>query len=202
MATEVFNPQRPRLGARLHQPSVSALEDVRCFKYADFDYVYSSCENDYVRYVLDNIPVIGKHKRVLIDVKVHNLKRGDVPCVPGWHLDGSINPKQLPKQPETLTLFVTGLCARTEFVDEPLTMEVDERLDFAVMQRVCAQQIPDDVDVWTIPSCQFATYDDHYFHRGSRAIRNERRLLIRTTETDIIAPQNRIYTPHTHKAEA
>lgn len=199
MATKVFNPGRPKLGARLRQPSDAALADVRCFKYADFDYVYQCCENDYVREVLDQIPIIGEHERVLIDVKVHNLKRGEVACVPGWHLDGSINPHGLPKKPETLTLFVTGLCARTEFVDQPLTMEVDERLDFAVMSRVCAQRIPDDVDVWTIPTCQFATYDDSYFHRGSIAHRNERRLLIRTTETDIIKPQNRIYTPYTHQ---
>jgi hypothetical protein len=198
MTEHIFNPSRPALGERLKQPGISQIEHVPCFKYADYDYVYDRCDNDYVRHVLDNIPIYGEHKRVLIDVKVHDLKRGEVPCVPGWHLDGSINPQNLPKRPETFTLFVTGLCARTEFIDQSLKINVEDSWNFATMNRKCARMIPESVDVWTLPSCQFATYGDHYFHRGPVARRDERRLLVRTTETDIIRPKNSIYTPHTH----
>lgn len=197
MVTEhIFNPTLPKLGSTLDAPSEAELGNVRCFKYADCEYVWDNCENDYVREVLRYIPIVGKHKRVLIDVKIHDLEPGEVPCVPGWHLDGSINPKDLPKQPETFTLFVTGEHARTEFPAEPVHLEVDDGWNFATMSQRCSLMVPKDCEVWTIPSCQFGTYNDHYFHRGARATGQERRLLIRTTETDIIEPRNRIYTPH------
>ena len=199
MSDHVFNPGLPQLGAALRAPRQTELEDVRCFKYADFEYAYANCENDYVRYVLDQIPIFGKHERVLVDIKVHDLEPGEIPCVPGWHLDGSINPKNLPKKPETLTLFVTGGTALTEFLAMPITLPVGDEWSFASMSRRCARQIPKSHPVWTIPGCTFGTYDDHYFHRGAIAMERKRRLLVRTTETDIITPQNKIYTPYTHK---
>jgi len=199
VVTKTFNATLPLAGAVLEQPTEAELRDVRCFKYADYDYVYGQCGSDYVRHVLDCIPILNKHKRVLIDVKVHDLKPSNVPCVPGWHLDGSVNPEGLPKRPETLTIFVTGCMALTKFLDEPIKLDVTEGLNFAAMNRVCARMIPKDHPTHTISSCQFATYNDTYFHTGTAAQGVERRLLVRTTETDIIKPQNRIYTPHTHK---
>lgn len=193
-----FNPNLPKLGERLEQPTEAELRDVRCFKYADYRYAYEHCGNDYVRHVLDRINIIGKHKRVLIDIKIHDLKPEEVACVPGWHLDGSINPKKLPKEPENFTLFITGTHARTQFLDVPIVLDVKDEWSFAAMSRACSRKIPDNHPTWSIPGCQFGTYDDHYFHRGQAATKKERRLLVRTTETDIIAPQNRIYTPYTH----
>ena len=196
--SKTFNPALPILGTVLEQPTRADLRDVRCFKYADYDYVYNNCENDYVRHILDRMPVMNKHKRVLIDIKVHDLQLDYVSCVPGWHLDGSINPKGLPKRPETFTLFVTGQAARTRFLAESIKLDVKESWDFATMNCHCAKMIPKDHPEWAIPSCQFGTYSDNYFHRGSSSLGTERRLLVRTAETDIIQPQNRIYTPYTH----
>ncbi len=201
MATKqhIFNANLPTIRRAVPGPSDSELKDVRCFKYADYDYVYRNCANDYIRYVLDHIPIFGRHKHVLLDVKVHDLKQGQIPCVPGWHLDGSINPKNLPKRPEVFTLFVTGSNARTEFFSEPIRIEVEDSWNFATMSRKCSRFVPQlTLAVWTAGYCQFVTYDDHHFHRGRRATGNEKRLLIRTTETDIITPQNRIYIPYTH----
>lgn len=198
MTEQVFNPNLPLIGACLVPPNDADLSCIDCFKYADYDYVRSVCQNDYVRYVLDHIPIFGKHKRVLIDVKVHELEVGNVACVPGWHLDGSINPKKLPKQPETFSLFVTGQHALTEFLGAPITMDIDPKLDFAMKSNMCATRIPNNHPVWTMPSCQFGTYDDRYFHRGKVVTGNECRLLVRTTETDIIEPKNRVYIPYTH----
>lgn len=196
--TRTFNPGLPIAGSTLEQPTEVHLRDVRCFKYASYSYVYSQCENDYVRYVLDRIPVFNKHKRVLIDVKIHDLKPNNVACVPGWHLDGSINPKNLPKRPETFTIFVTGQRALTAFLAEPIKLDVEEEWNFATMSRSCARMVPEDHPAHVISSCQFGTYNDTYFHAGQPATGYERRLLVRTTETDIIKPQNKIYTPHTH----
>lgn len=198
MTEHVFNPDLPKLGARLQQPVRSELRDVRCFKYADYKYALDNCGNDYVRYVLEQIPIYGNHERVLIDIKVHDLEPEDVPCVPGWHLDGSINPKNLPKEPEVFTLFVSGAYARTEFLAQPIVLDVEDSWNFATMSKRCSRLVPEDDPTWSIPSCQFGTYDDHHFHRGKPARSKERRLLIRTTETDIIQPKNCIYTPYKH----
>jgi hypothetical protein len=170
---------------------------VRCFKYADFKYARNNCNNAYVRHVLDNIPIMGRHKRVLLDIKVHDLQPGDVPCVSGWHLDGSINPNALPKRPETFALFVTSEHATTQFLDTPINLEVNDSWNFATMSQRCARMIPDGHPTLSIPSCQFMIYDDHYFHRGPTVDRPTKRLLVRTTETDIIKPRNRIYDPYT-----
>lgn len=199
-SNHIFNPDIPTLGKRLEAPTAGSLGHVPCFKYAEYDYVMRACDNDYVRYVLQRIPIFGRHSRVLIDIKIHELKQGEVACVPGWHLDGSINPNGLPKEPETFTLFVTGERARTKFLGRPISLPVDDSWSFVEMNRRCAKQIPDNHPEWTMPSCTFGTYDDHYFHRGVSAGGDERRLLVRTTETDIIKPQNRIYTPYTHSA--
>lgn len=199
MANHTFNPGLPTLGAELTQPSPTELRDVRCFKYAELEWARRECGSDYVRYVLDNIPIFGKHKRVLIDIKIHDLKPVETPCAPGWHLDGSINPRNEPKQPELLTLFVTGEHARTEFLRDPISLPVKDGCDFAVMSRSCCRLIPEGYATWQIPSCTFGTYGDHHFHRGTPATGYERRLLVRTTETDIIKPQNKIYTPYTHQ---
>lgn len=199
MVSRTFNPCLPDLGKRLEQPTAADLRDVRCFKYADYRYAYDNCGSDYVRYVLDEIPVFNQHKRVLIDIKVHDLDPDEVACVPGWHLDGSINPNGLPKKAETLTLFVTGDGARTEFLAEPHESLVDDKWSFAMMSRMVSDEILPNHPTWEIPSCTFGTYDDHYFHRGKKATKKERRLLVRTTETDIITPRNKIYTPYKHK---
>lgn len=194
----LFNSNPPRLGDVMGQPLDSVLRDVRCFKYADFDYAYKNCNNSYVRYVLDHMPIEGLHDRVLIDIKIHDLQAGDVACVPGWHLDGSINPHNLPKRPETFTLFVTGKHARTEFVEDPIILDTEESWNFAIKSQRCGRMIPESRSVITLPSCRFATYGDLDFHRGVPAAEPTKRLLVRTTETDIIKPRNRIYTPYTH----
>lgn len=198
MANHTFNPHLPELGEELEQPSLAELKDIRCFKYADYRYVWDNCNNDYVRYVLDIIPIFGKHERILIDVKIHDLTPGTIPCIPGWHLDGSINPEDKPRRPETLTLFVTGQHARTKFLADPIDLPVEDKWSFAMISRACSRMIPEDHAEWQMPSCTFGTYDDHYFHRGVAATSSEKRLLIRTTETDIIRPRNKIYTPYKH----
>lgn len=198
MIRKIFNPTLPGLSKTLEQPNNLEFKNIQCFKYADYNHVWNRCDNDYVRYILSQIPIFNKHKYVLIDLKVHNLKIGETPCLPGWHLDGSINPKRLPKQPEVMTLFVIGTTARTEFLAKQITLDIPDRYNFAMMSKFGAQLIPKTYPVFTIPSCTFVTYTDSYFHRGSAASISECRLLIRTTETDIIEPQNRTYTPYTH----
>ena len=199
MKTKIFNPTLPTVLAprfRIRPPFLHELNHIKCFKYADINYAFEQSDN-YVRAILSSIPIFNKHKRVLIDIKLHNLTKGETPCTPGWHLDGSICPKGQTKTPERFTLFVTGESCLTEFLADPFEHEVREQDTFMDFVRL-GKKIKKDHRIYTIPSCTFVSYDDTYFHRGAIAKDKEARLLIRTTETDIIPAQNKIYTPYTY----
>ncbi len=176
------------------------LKNIYCHKYADVDYARTNCNSDLVRTIIDNAPIENRHKRVLVDIKVHSITKGQYACTPGWHLDGSINPKGLEKKPEIHHIFVASKHALTEFVDTPVDLEVNPTWNFAQISKNVGAALNELVlPVFMIPSCHFITYDDTFFHRGAQATGDELRLLVRVTETDIIEPQNRIYTPYTHK---
>jgi len=212
----LFNRTRPQIGLQIpceNQPLWSmlglggehaellenTLRKIVCLKYADYDYVMDVCESDMVRQILRNAPIEGNHTRVLVDVKVHDLKKGQHTCLPGWHLDGSNTPEGFEKRPEVHHLFVASAFALTEFLDTPIDIPIDPSWTFADRSRKIGALLDEmDLPAFTIPNCNFVTYDDTFFHRGAQATGDELRLLVRVTETDVIKPQNRVYTPYTH----
>ena len=100
------------------------------YKYADVDYVYPRT-NGLVKHIIETAPLTtgGLYKRVLIDIKVQDLHPEICSCLPGWHLDGSM------QEIERHHLCVLN-GPQTEFVDEPLFL--DRR-----------HLIPDDVKITT-----------------------------------------------------
>lgn len=175
------------------------LDEIICFKYADIDFARERCHSHLVRRILEDAPIVGRHKRVLVDIKMHNLRPGFYPCKPGFHLDGSSNHKGVDKQPELHHLFVASVSSRTEFLDDPAMVELDPSWDFATRSRKIGV-ILDEMNppTFTIPNCRFVTYDDTYFHRCVQVKTNEKRLLVRVTETDVIDPRNHPYEPESY----
>jgi len=208
----LFNRTRPIIGLEIptdDNPLWSALGNdpsgllndtlrrIVSFKYAD--YVMDMCQSDLVRQILRHAPIENKHRRVLVDVKMHDLKKGQHTCLPGWHLDGSMNPEGIEKKPELHHLFVGSMFCRTQFLDSPLDIPIDPSWTFAERSKKLGALLDDMIlSIFTIPNCHFVTYDDTFFHRGAQSEGDELRLLVRVTETDVIHPQNRIYTPYTH----
>jgi len=177
------------------------LKEIVSVKYADYRYAMDVCRSDLVRNILRFAPTEGNHKRILVDIKVHDLKRGEFTCVPGWHLDGSNNPQNLDKRPEIHHLFVASRFALTEFMDMPLDISIDPSWTFAERSKKLGKLLDEmDIPVFTIPNGRYVTYDDSFFHRGKQATGDEIRLLVRVTETDVIEPQNKIYVPYTHQS--
>jgi hypothetical protein len=175
------------------------LKRITSVKYADYRYAMDACRSDLVRNILRFAPIEGNHKNILVDIKVHDLGKGEFACVPGWHLDGSNNPNNLEKKPELHHLFVASRFALTEFLDTPLDIPIDPSWTFAERSQKIGILLNEmELPVFTIPNCLYVTYDDSFFHRGKQATGDELRLLVRVTETDIIEPQNRVYTPYTH----
>ena len=144
------------------------------FKYADLNFVYPRTSS-LVRQIVDKAPITGRFKRVLIDVKVQDLHPEICSCLPGWHLDGSMQ-----------EIEVHHLCVlngpQTEFINEPLFLDRNHL-------------IPDNVAITTAREGFITTFTSLDFHRGVYATKPTRRLLVRLTETNIIQPRNKPQPP-------
>lgn len=144
------------------------------FKYADVDFVYPRT-NGLVKTIIETAPLTNRFKRVLIDIKVQDLHPEICSCLPGWHLDGSMQ-----------EIEVHHLCVlngpQTEFINEPLFLDQHHN-------------IPDDVAVAPAREGFITTFTSLDFHRGVFATKPTRRLLVRLTETNIIQPRNKPHPP-------
>ncbi|MBM76299.1 MAG: hypothetical protein CMK59_12920 [Proteobacteria bacterium] len=139
----------------------------------------------YVQNVLRAMPIQNRHKRVLVDIKVHHLKPGDVPAIPGWHIDGTRH--ILDERKDNLYhLFVSGISCLPQFLKERAWIDVHP------------EQLPNydsllaDSQGQAITSCVIHSYD-RYPHRAVPTTESSTRLLIRAVETDRREPHNRAF---------
>ena len=178
-----FNSTPYTLGPSLRAPSEEDLPMV-FFKYAPIDYVREN-SNAYVNHVLNNMPIQHKHRRVLVDVKLHDLNEGDVPCIPGWHCDSIVDPFHK-SRPEVHHIFVTGAGCLTEFMKSLVELNIEKDDMFNSLRRQLKRK--QGLETFHVDSCRIMSYSRFSFHRGVSAKKKEKRLLIRVTESDIIKP--------------
>lgn len=152
------------------------------WKYAPIDLVYPQLP-PFFQSILDQAPIVGKHKRILVDFKVQHLTPDTESCIPGWHLDGPPTPLHY-SAPENHHLFIMG-GAPTEFVGQKLVLSVP---DWGTHQKDLLAQIPEDGAVETIGLDAFYSFTRFDWHRGVFADQPLTRVLIRVTETDVIQP--------------
>ncbi|MEZ2132518.1 MULTISPECIES: hypothetical protein [unclassified Sinorhizobium] len=157
------------------------------WKYADVHHVYPRT-TDLVRKIIDTAPITGRFRRVLIDVKVQDLTPDIYSCIPGWHLDGAFPDEA--EEPDNHHLFVMN-GPMTEFIDEPVKCEIGEPVDM----KSILQQIPLDVKVTTCAPNAITTFTSFDFHRGVKADKPTRRLLVRLTETNTVLAYNKPKAP-------
>lgn len=138
----------------------------------------------YVQEILSKMPFRHFRKQILVDVKVHHLKRGWYPAIPGWHVDGVQNITHASRRRQNLYhLFLSGTTSITQFLSERIQCDVDEHRppDYnALLQGASGVSIP----IHTICSYSLAP------HRAIVAQKEETRLLIRAVETDFVQPRN------------
>ena len=184
----IFNEQRPIALQELEIPTPDLYPD-KLFKLADINFVHEH-SNEYVKYVLDSFKLENRHRRILVDVKYHDLNVGDYPCLPGWHCDTTAEIDSKGK-PEVLQIVTVG-DNRTEFLANPFEWNEPTR-----DQRIIARTIPEYAESIMIPNstiCKFGRYD---FHRGPKALTAGKRILIRVCETDIGDARNKSYNCRT-----
>lgn len=182
----VYNRAPLRAGAALPPPGPADLPRAT-FKSAGLERVRAET-TDYVRAVLDAVRLEGRHRRVVVDVKVSRIVPGRHPCIPGWHCDGVLDPDH-PSRPEVHHLFVTGTACLTEFVAAPVELDIGPaRSPQAFLAALNRQLEALDPPVRSAPSCTVVTYGRFDLHRGAVGKGHETRLLVRVTETDLLQP--------------
>lgn len=163
-----------------------------------------------VKEALSLCPLTHSRKHTLVDIKVHMLKAGFCPAIPGWHTDGI--PRQEdgsargPLEPDYARqgsplrqtpiyhLFVTGFNCLTEFIDEPLCLDLPPGRDLyaRMTKQVDLRVASGELKPKKVESCAWTTFDWWDIHRGVPATGDEWRLLIRVTETDYDTPNHNL----------
>lgn len=146
----------------------------------------------YVERVISAMPFEHKHQRILVDVKVHHLKKGEYPAIPGWHIDGLQNILKA-SDDNLYHLFVSGQGCLTQFL--PFSVERELDINMTPNYNVLFQGI----EGTFIPSNTICTYRKAP-HRASRAQFDETRLLIRAVETNYLRPRNRFFDVYYERA--
>jgi hypothetical protein len=160
-------------------------------------------------------------KYIVVDTKIHMLMPNFFPAIPSWHTDGvprgnELKPdsKGVPNiyaqeemSPSRFHLLVTGNGCLTEFVSQPVILDVPDE-PTAELYKIINKKIEeqkDDLNIVTTPSCTVVEWDWWNIHRGIKATKHEWRYLIRVTETDhmlaqidlrqILRTQIQVYVP-------
>ena len=159
-----------------------------------------------VRACVEDAPLIGDRKHVIVDTKVSLLMPGWMPAIPGWHTDGvprgshhdpaaADTPSMAEQQRQAdggyfprYHSIIVGTDCPTEFLDNPLTLDLEhgesEEL-YAEMTRL----VDAGGHVVTAPRPdEWVSWDWWTIHQATVAKHRGWRLLIRVTESDTIPP--------------
>lgn len=159
------------------------------WKYADIEFVLEQTStNETLRSIISQCPLVGKYKRILIDVKVQNLVPDRTSCIPGWHLDGPGNPLH-PSNPELHHLYIHETGGETEFIAEEFSLAITPDMS----PQEISSMIPSGLRITKAKSGHFTTFTRFDFHRGINVSKSMKRLLVRLTESDTILPRNKPY---------
>lgn len=181
-----YNAAPLTLGASLPAPGAADLPRV-ALKGADLERVRSGTTDD-VRAGLDAAALRGRHRRVAVDVKVSQVVPGRYPCLRGWHVDAVLDPEHA-SRPEVHHLFVSGARCLTELVASPDELALGPaRSAAALLGDLNRQLAAIDPPVRSGPSCQVVEGGRFDLHRGARGRGLEARLLVRVSETNVVAP--------------
>jgi len=152
---------------------------------APIEHVYDQT-SPFVRNIIDQVPLMGEHKRVLFTLKLQRLSVGSFSDVRAWHCDGwgRRRSPDIQTRPEYNHLFILGGAA-VEFMADPISLRWMRGYSIDRLWR----QLDDHRDLPThaVRLGVFNTYDCFDFKRGVKATESLTRLLIRVTETDTIS---------------
>jgi hypothetical protein len=162
---------------KMRMTTMSDLPDVD-YKFASLDFIKKNT-TDYVRMILDRVPIVGEHRNILVDSKVHYLKKGQTPALPHWHFDCVGDPRDEALE-ENHHLFITEGCS-TNFLKEEVEIDLPFGFSHSIFNGLVGQKIE---------PYRIYSYRRH-LHQATPAEKDCVRLLIRVTESNLIKPNNK-----------
>lgn len=143
------------------------------FKFAPLSYALRNT-NKFISDLIESC-IIGDRKGIMVDVKVHDLKKGDSPALEHWHIDCCNSPHYRGRE-EHNHLYITGV-SYTEFLKNDIEVDLPDNPKYNTLLKDCESV--------KIEAGKIYSYG-RYPHRATPAVEDGTRLLIRVTETDNI----------------
>lgn len=165
------------------------------YKYAPVEAVYDNSA-PLIKFLLDQIRLeLFKDKFawtwkrwnwLICDIKIETLKKGEIPCLPGWHSDCTMNLSR--DGNESHYLFVYGAGCRTEFINE-ITCIPEVKFDNPHHTKRMYEDLFYGKQTILLQEGIVYSYDRFGIHRPTRATQDGIRLLIRLTDCSFICPK-------------
>jgi len=147
-------------------------------------------------------PELDGTKLISIDVKVHMLKKGWSPSIPGWHLDDFWRPTkeqpaiaELADHPCRHFMLIFGDASRTQYLEGPVELPLPpdplppgEKVYGWYNTLIDSMNLPH----WEVQPGMIYRFNSFDFHRGVWADKDGWRAFIRLTESDHREPKNEI----------
>lgn len=170
----------PVEGKELSMENYGTLLVLPWFQYLDIEQAKETC--GFYRYLLDNAPIVGDKKRILVTARLQYLVPNSmsIQYADDWHVDGNITGEF----EDRIHLFVSPATAMTQFNSAPITLEVDA-LDYLAINNQVSQNCEHmNKNAQTIKPNRFYTFDKSHVHRAVRPKQPEFRFMFRIVETD------------------
>lgn len=200
----LFNRNPLTYAGKIEQPSLDTLKGTLGLWNASMEDAIKY-GGELTRAALSAMNIRNDRKHVIVDTKIHMLKPGMCPAIPGWHVDGTPRGEapnytwhtgmpdlyaQEEMRAPRFHLLVTGEGCLTDFINEPIALDMPNKT--GKMFKMMSEQLDekkDSLNIITAPSCQVVEFDWWDIHAGVSATKSEWRYLIRVTESDFAAPQ-------------
>lgn len=178
--------------ACLPQFSQEEIKHEPMFFGADFDFAYKN-GGLITKCFIDALGALYSDEGWIIDSRVHMLKPGWMPCIPGWHVDDFYRPDNFggqsdlwskPRGHRIHVMAVNGIDCFTEFLAPGACFRFD-KTDIEEGETVhgAGNRIINQASLFkrSVESGQMVEFDTHDWHRGVVATKDSWRHLIRAS---------------------
>jgi hypothetical protein len=129
------------------------------------------------KFILD-LPV-DSYEGWIFDVRIHNLKKGELPSIDAWHLD-FLDFNKTETALNRRIIGVIGDCSLTRFLKQPVVITAEDDIDFAAWSNEIDAQEP---EVYQLSNLEMVEYTAQTFHRAAPATHDGWRILFRAVES-------------------
>jgi hypothetical protein len=128
------------------------------------------------KFILD-LP-IDSYENWIFDVRIHSLKKGQLPSIDAWHVD-FLDFGNTETGFNRRVIGVIGDCSLTRFLKGPVVVSFNDAVDFASWSQEIDAQNP---AVYQLSNLEMVEYTAQTFHRATPATHDGSRIIFRAVE--------------------